>query len=191
MIPQILIATFGLLLGKKAYKKIVQTPEDTEKKETTPPSDAGSKNDISSDRSLVQSVEEKREKTEAEKMVDTNVVLSGGATGMAVAGALFFPPLGIVSGVLTLYTCIPLFQIASDSIIKNKSCKKIEVLDSIAISATLIGGYYTVSALSCLVYYMAQKLKMKTEYKVKQELTNIFSNQPQSVWLLKDGVEVE
>ncbi|MBF0210825.1 MAG: heavy metal translocating P-type ATPase [Desulfamplus sp.] len=141
--------------------------------------------------SIVQSIKEKREKTEAEIEVDRYLKLSAGATLLAIAGPMFlFPPAGLAGAALAFYTSIPLFKIAGDNIFRKKRIKKIEVLDSISVIATLAGGYYTVTALSSAAYYGAQKLKLKTEYRAKKELAQIFSYQAQSVWIMKNDVEV-
>ncbi|MBF0389183.1 MAG: heavy metal translocating P-type ATPase [Desulfamplus sp.] len=192
MIIQVVAIGCGLIWGgDKLYRKFfgkadIKSEENQAKDEidiTTP-----QKKD-SKQLSIIQSVQDKREKTETEKDVDKNLVLSISAIGAGFAGSLLFAPLGVISAGISLYTCIPLFKDAKNSI-KKRNLKKIEVLDSTAIVITLMGGYYTATAISSFAYYAAQKLRLKTEYKAKQELINIFSDQPDFVWLLKDGVEI-
>ncbi|MBF0377035.1 MAG: heavy metal translocating P-type ATPase [Desulfamplus sp.] len=147
-------------------------------------------NSTSQQLSIVQSTQNKPEKIETEEIVNKNFALSISAIGAGVAGSLLFTPLLFVSAGISIYTCIPLFKAAKHSIFKEKSLKKIEVLDSVATAVTIISGYYTAAAISCFAYYAAQKIRLKSEYNARKELINIFSDQPSFVWLLKDGAEI-
>ena len=65
------------------------------------------------------------------------------------------------------------------------------VLDSIAVMSGLVTGYYLVTAFAGFIYYVAAKLLSKTRNHTRKTLVNVFAEQPRSVWLLKNGDELE
>ena len=65
------------------------------------------------------------------------------------------------------------------------------MVDSVAVIAGILTKYYFISALSHVIYFSAKGLISKTRDSTKKTLINVFSEQPQSVWLLKNGVEIE
>jgi heavy metal translocating P-type ATPase len=112
-----------------------------------------------------------------------------GTLGFAITSALFFPSLTVLSGLGIAYVSIPFYQKAFQSLKKGKV--DVFVVDSIAIPAMFLSGFYFVSSLSCWMYCFGQSLVFKTKDHSKKQLISIFSDLPNSVWLLKDGLEIE
>jgi Cu2+-exporting ATPase len=110
--------------------------------------------------------------------------------GFATVGAFGFPLLGFLSVPVSIYICLPIFQAAYQGITKERKLK-VTVLDSIAVIAGLVTGYYFVTAFAGFVYYFAAKLLSKTRNNTKKTLVNVFSKQSRFVWLLKNDTEVE
>lgn len=129
-------------------------------------------------------------RTEYELMVNRNVKYSYGIASLAIAGNLFFSPLKLVSGICLLYAGRPLFKRAKDAVFKEKRVR-IEILDTFAVLAAFFLGYFTTGAIMSILYWNAQKLRLKTENRSRKSLTSIFKEQPLFVWRYQDGVEVE
>lgn len=144
--------------------------------------------------------------TQAEELAATEIALKGGAEeeklhvdhylkvsvvglGFSVAGYTVSPLLLIPAVSLVIYSSLPVFKSAKRSLAQGKV--KASTVDSITIAGGLITHYYLASSLVALVYYSAVKLMMKTEDDSKKQLGSIFGEQPRSVWLVKDGAEIE
>ncbi len=110
--------------------------------------------------------------------------------GLSSAGALFFPPLTLLSVPVLIYVSTPIFEDAYMGFFKQRKLNA-AVIDSVAVVGGIVTHYYFVSALSNVIYYSAKGLLNKTRDNTKKNLINVFSEQPQSVWLLKNGGEVE
>jgi len=112
-----------------------------------------------------------------------------GTLGFTVASALFFPSLTVLSGLGMAYVSIPFYQKAYQSLKKGKV--DVFVVDSIAGPAMFLSGFYFLSSLTYWMYCVGQNLVFKTKDHSKKQLISIFSDLPNSVWLLKDGLEIE
>lgn len=124
-----------------------------------------------------------------EARVDHYLLVSGAALGLAVVGAVL-PVLGLVSGVVTFYSCIPIFQDGYAALVKEGRLRW-TALDSIAILGILAARYFFAAALAGMIYFAGVKMMLKTEDRSRRSLANIFGQQPRTVWLFLDGVEVE
>ncbi|MCX7096623.1 MAG: heavy metal translocating P-type ATPase [Methylococcales bacterium] len=121
--------------------------------------------------------------------LDRDFKIISATLGVAVVGALFVPALSVLSGLGIAYVSIPFYQKAYQSLKKGKV--DIFVVDSIAIPAMFLSGFYFVSTLACWTYCLAQQLVYKTKDHSKKQLISVFSDLPSSVWVLKDGIEIE
>jgi len=126
----------------------------------------------------------------ATQEINHYLAVSGAGMGLATAGALFFPPLRVFGLSCTLYSCLPILQDTYKSLIQERRLRA-SVLDSIAVMGALAAQYYTVLAFSSCLYFTGRKLLLKTEDHSRKSLVSIFEQQPRSVWLWRDGVEVQ
>lgn len=110
--------------------------------------------------------------------------------GLTSAGALFFPLLTSLSVPVLIYVSLPIFEEAYMGVFKQRKLNA-AVIDSVAVVGGIVTHYYFVSALSNVIYYSAKGLLNKTRDNTKKNLIDVFSEQPQSVWLLEKGIEVE
>jgi Cu2+-exporting ATPase len=124
------------------------------------------------------------------KEINNYLSISSIGLGLAAAGTLFSPPLGILSVPVSIYVGFPIFQAAYQSLFKERKLKVV-VLDSIALMSGLVTGYYFVTAFAAFIYYSAAKLLSKTRNNTRKTLINVFAEQPRFVWLLKNGTELE
>jgi cation transport ATPase len=65
------------------------------------------------------------------------------------------------------------------------------LLDSIIITGLIITGHIFVATLFTFTVLLTLKLQKQTENHSSQQLTNVFSQQPQSVWIRQNGIEIE
>ena len=126
---------------------------------------------------------------EERKSLDRDLAVASATLGMAVAGALFYPPLSLLSGLGVAYVSVPFIRKAIQALRRGKV--DVNVVDSIAVPASFITGFYVVSAFASWWYCLAQNLALKTKDQSKKQLISAFSDLPRSVWVWVDGVEVE
>ncbi len=127
---------------------------------------------------------------EVEREINHYLAFSALSMGLTGAGALFFPPISILGAAGVLYTSWPIFERAYVNLVKDKRIR-VSLLDSVAVSSVLLGGFYFVGALSNTGYFLGRKLLHKTESQSRVELANMFGEQSRTVWIVQDGIEIE
>jgi len=107
-------------------------------------------------------------------------------------GALrnFYPPVALLSlGVFT-YTAIPYLKQVEKSLLVDEKVDGY-VLYGVADMMTLGLGRYATAALGVGLVHTAKYVISNAQDKSKKMLINVFAQQPQYVWILHDGVEIE
>jgi Cu2+-exporting ATPase len=112
-----------------------------------------------------------------------------GLMGLSLIGAWWYPPLLLLSAAGVFYFFWPIFQKVFQDLKKRRITTNL--LDSIIITGMIMMGYFFMATLFTLTALLALKLRLQTENHSCQLLTNVFGQQPQSVWLMRDGIEVE
>ncbi len=125
---------------------------------------------------------------QVEMDVDHYLEVSGAGLGLAVAGNLLFPPLGLLSLPIIGYATLMVFEDALHNLKKKKL--HISVLDSTAICVGVATGSYVLSGVANIIYIGSLKMLYKTRNNTQRKLGDIFSGYKPVVWLLKDGVEI-
>ena len=125
-----------------------------------------------------------------EQLVNRNLTISVIALGFSVAGRVIYAPLTLVSVPLILYMCLYLLQEAYSTIFKERRLG-VAVVDLVAIVGTLVAEYYVFCAITFLLYYLGEKILLKTQDHSRSNLINIFAQQPHFVRQQVDGVEVQ
>ncbi len=183
-----LVAGGVLYVGKRAYD-IIQRPQ----KNLVSQLHAGAI-PTSNGYSIIPNLSHTESEVDAhgalERYIDHNLAVSAVAMGLATAGALFYPPLSLVSIPIILYTCIDVFQNVHRALFKERRIRAV-YLDAIAIIGALAIGAIFASALASVIYFLGQKLLLKTEDRARGNLLEIFGQRPRFVWRLVDGVEIE
>ncbi|MCI5178474.1 MAG: heavy metal translocating P-type ATPase [Candidatus Electrothrix sp. AW3_4] len=118
------------------------------------------------------------------------ITFTGLSTVFAVAGALFYFPLSIISAIMMLIGCIPFFKTALHAIFKERRIR-IEILDSLGIIIMIAAGYFVAASLACVAGLVIMKLRMRTEKKAKESLVNVFEKKPEHIWIVREGIEIE
>jgi Cu2+-exporting ATPase len=166
-----LVASTTLRLYRSFKKSDESLPDETEKTEKNTAAEP------------VESDED-----EKQGLVRDFKVISG-TLGVATVGALFYPAISVFSGLGIAYISIPYYQKAFQSLKQGKV--DVFVVDSIAIPAMFLSGWYFISSFTCWVYCLGQQLVFKTKDHSKKQLISVFSDLPSSVWILKEGMEIE
>lgn len=115
--------------------------------------------------------------------------MSGVSIGLSTA-RLFYPPLALPSILLFTYTAIPYLKQTEQSLLKKK---KIDgyVLYSIADMMMLEMGAYASASIGIGLLHLSKYILSNAKERSKRQLVDIFSQQPDKVWVLKQGVEVQ
>ncbi|MEK8017471.1 MAG: heavy metal translocating P-type ATPase [Candidatus Parabeggiatoa sp.] len=124
------------------------------------------------------------------KNTERDFVISSVSLGLATVCSLVYPPFIIVSIASLAYITLPIWKKGYNSLFKKRQIN-MSVLDSIALPGIFITGHYLIAAVAYWLYYFSQQLLLKTENNSKKSLINIFGEQPNFVWILKDDVEIE
>jgi len=123
--------------------------------------------------------------------INRRLGLSAASTGLAVAGAVFYPPLSLLSAAGLVYIFLPLARRSLHMLIEEKRLKY-RLIAICSVWAGLLGGYYVISNLMSMVVFFAFKLAARTQAHSQASLTAAFSlQQPGSVWVQLNGVETE
>lgn len=128
-------------------------------------------------------------------------VLSSVSMGLSMSGALFYPPLGLVSVPLTVYAAFPMFEKAHTTLWRDKRLSA-SVVCSTTLIGTLAGRYYVLAAFTSWLYYyfalLAQRLRelnqllmVELDQGYQQFLAQVYGVTPATVWLMVDGMGIE
>lgn len=128
--------------------------------------------------------------SEQEKALNRNLGISFAALAVGTVGTALYPPLMLLSASAVLWLAIPIWKSGYQSL-TEKRMFRLEVNASLYMIGVLGFGYFVVGALGELIYYLSEKLILITYDRSSKNLTNIFGQQPRSVWVLKDGIEIE
>jgi len=128
--------------------------------------------------------------SEIEQEVNRYLGISAVSLGLAVAGSLFFPPLIALSILGIAYGSVPIWQDAYEQL-RYRRQFGIAGLASIAAITLLLSGYYFASSLGYTLYYLSEKILIRTQDHSKKGMMSIFFDQPRFVWVQKDDTEIQ
>ncbi|MEN8217438.1 MAG: heavy metal translocating P-type ATPase [Pseudomonadota bacterium] len=124
----------------------------------------------------------------AEKEADHYLKVSTSSIGL-VSLSHFYPPLTPLSLSVFSYASLPIYKKAENSSFKERRINN-DLLNAIVNFTCVATGQYFVAALTALVYHLGGKTLAKAQGQSKEILTQVFDQQPRSVWILKDNVEI-
>lgn len=123
--------------------------------------------------------------------LNRNLALSSILTALAATTAWLAPVLAFPLCLpLALYLSWMFFQQTYYSLVVERRIK-FNLLASVNLIALWIGGYFITGGLALILFVLGYKLTAITQDRSHKNLVNIFGTQPNSVWALVDGVEVE
>jgi Cu2+-exporting ATPase len=143
-----------------------------------------------SDHSPVETFEEEEEEPIfSPQTIDRYLVYSGAAFVLTTA-TFAYPILAVISRPVIVLTALPLVLGYYEGIVKKKHVAS-NVLDVGSIVAPIATGYFFMGAVLVGMHYTSQKLLLKTKDLSRKSLQNVFGAHPRTVWLVKDGIEIE
>lgn len=132
----------------------------------------------------------KNELSVREKKTNRNLTLSGIAWILSIGGVLIYPPLNIVALPILIFIIGPVFREIYQSLFNDRKIG-VAAIDALSSAAPLVMGYFPTASYSIAQRFISRKLLLKTKDHSRNSLINIFGEQPQSVWILQNDIEVE
>jgi heavy metal translocating P-type ATPase len=127
---------------------------------------------------------------QAKAKVDHYLAVSSGSLGLAIIGAFLHPVFSLVSTCLGVYALVPLFRRGYRDVVKERRMS-IAVVDSLGCTSVLLGGYYVLSGLGLVLFFLGRRLLIETEDRSRRDMISIFGLQQETAWVLVDGVEIQ
>jgi cation transport ATPase len=133
----------------------------------------------------------KLEITPYERFINRNLGIAGVITVAAVTTVQLNPLIQAIATVpLAFYLVKGIYKLAYDSLIVQRRIT-LYVLSAVNVTAMWLGGYYIVGGLIFVLIYSGMKLSFITEDRSHKRLADIFGQQPRTVWVFSNGVEIE
>lgn len=137
------------------------------------------------------SYDENDEESRAEqRTLNQNMMIASASLGLASMGALFYPPLTVLSWpgffYITRYGVVDSYNLFRE--------KRQIGIDTVAVcvrSLFFFTGYHVLANLSCFIYALNRKLLSKVKDSSKTNMIDVFKQRPRSVFVLSGGVEIE
>ena len=125
-----------------------------------------------------------------EKKARKNLTIASGSLALAVAGSMIFPSLYLVSAFCGFYLFRVFFRPAYRALVEQRRID-MNGLTVLIMVGSLVGGLFLAAAVAIWFAMLNDFLVVKTEDQSKKGLVNLFGEQPRTVWVLVDGIEVE
>jgi len=111
---------------------------------------------------------------------------------LATAGPLFYSPLSLASVFGVSYNTTPIWRKGYDSFFEQKQLNS-PVIYSILVASFLLTKYYFLAALINWLFYLSKRFLFVFKDSFQKGLVGflVATEPPDSVWLMKDGVEIE
>lgn len=107
-----------------------------------------------------------------------------------LVGKIFFPWTLMITVPLSFLQAVPIFEMAERSVKKQRRVTY-HVISAINVTAIWLSGLYLPAVGATFLLYLGEKLLMVTQDRSHKGLISVFSQQPRTVWVVRDGVEVE
>ncbi|MGR9105464.1 MAG: heavy metal translocating P-type ATPase [Gammaproteobacteria bacterium] len=124
-----------------------------------------------------------------EKGLNRDIALSFLTAGTAVTARAFFPPLYLASFALGIYLTRRPAGRAYTTLTEKKRID-VSTVSALSLLGIWLGGYFVNGGICLIVFFSGEKLVVITEDRSHKSLVNVFRQQPRSVWMLIDGIEV-
>lgn len=108
----------------------------------------------------------------------------------AAIGAMLYPPLVIVTLATALYSTSVIFRNGYRAIVRERKLR-MDVMGSLYFIGVFAGGYFIPGAFSLLAYYIGEKLVLVTQDRSRKSMSEVFRQQPKTVWKHMNDLDVE
>lgn len=169
----------GVLLSKLKVPRIVEKKVlQFKNRQATPASD------------LSQVATKKQALSPAEAEAAHQQRVSLGALFLLGLGAVTTPVVGLTGLPLLVYNYIYMMRKVRESYLK-KGKLTVVVFDALTVSFALFMGFFFTASLLFTALFTTNRLIARTEREAQTDFSRIFGELADSVWLFKEGVEVE
>ncbi|MCK5904745.1 MAG: hypothetical protein KAG86_05625, partial [Gammaproteobacteria bacterium] len=129
-------------------------------------------------------------KTPHQILTDRNMAISAGSLGLAIIGKLFYFPIALLSVPGILYITHYAIQQAFQGLFKEKKLT-VDFLSATMKVLLLINGYLVFASFSVFMFSLNRKLLNKVSDNSKKNIIDVFKQQPSTVWVVHDNIELE
>lgn len=115
--------------------------------------------------------------------------------GSSATCALLYPPLLLAHIPPLLYVAFPMYRQGYMDLMRRRRITTAVVDTALSFSSFVYVPFHpsiiVISIVGTWFYALNNKLVVRTKNHTRKQLTNVLGEQPQTVWLLRNGVEVE
>jgi len=162
----------GAYVGKRLFEK---------KQKSQPPEDEYSEDDQNRIEIAVPEEDPQRD--------DHYLKTTTASLGLSAVRSLN-PSLALLSTASIIYNSFPVFREAEKSLAKERKIGN-DVLVSSSIFMGLALNFYFPLTVGAWFYYIGRKMISKARNRTRTMVTQVYEKQPRTVWLAKDGDEIE
>jgi Cu2+-exporting ATPase len=140
---------------------------------------------------ILEFLDQTLQNAEGQPTTDTNkheLLLCTATMGIAAVGQFALRVLLVPAGILFVFTVLPTFFGARDTIFKERRLG-VDVLDSIVAVMCLYTGQIFAGAVLAWCLSFGRALLRRAQEDSRRRLVNVFGKQPRSAWLVQDGGE--
>ncbi len=179
-----------ILLGSYLYSRSKKNDENQQSKETVKADELEEQMPKSVAEEKMAQIVGNKQQRDAFKVQNNREILSATAgVSFATVGALFYHPLGLLSIPCILYTSRKVNQQSID-LLKQKKVSTDTLISITLVGATLSHRFFIASLISLLVR-CANRLTSQITEESRAQLSSMFQQQTDFVWVLTDNVETQ
>ncbi len=130
------------------------------------------------------------ELTADERQIQRSLYVSVLSFGLASAGALFFPPLRLLSLPGIIYASSHTYRRAYQSLVEKRAVD-ITVFTAFVNTAYIVSGYWVLGAMGNTSYFFSLKLLSSIKDRFARDLESALMQHPLHVWTVVDGQEIQ
>jgi heavy metal translocating P-type ATPase len=130
------------------------------------------------------------EQNPVEKLNNRHLTIAFISLGFAIVGKLIYFPLILLSLPGIIYISQHALFTAYNTLIKQKKVS----IDFVFVAGQIlliVNGYFVFACIPALLFAVNRKLLFKITDNSKKNLVNVFKQQPRSVWVIHNGLELE
>lgn len=126
---------------------------------------------------------------QAEQVVNFAVTMSSVSLGFALLGSFLYAPLGLLSVPYILLIVAEMWKDAYKSL--KKGVVGVSFITGLTMLSCVLFGYYIPGSLTAFFFALSRKLLLSVKDNSQKDFIDVFQQQPKTVWLLANGVEIE
>ncbi len=138
---------------------------------------------------VITETDQAKEKTQ-EEIAAMRVLNSNIGSVVLLVASRAYPVLALPGMALAVYACLPIYKRTYTSVIKERKLKN-DLLNGLVVTGTLGTGHFLVTAIFTFVSNLGTVVVQKSKGYSEEMLKGVFDQKVSTVWLLRDGSEIE